>query len=201
MPAVPLRADARRNREALLVAAEEVFADQGADAPLEIVARRAGVGRGTLYRHFPDREALAVAVYERRLAGLEELAAQHRDDPDLLELLVLGVADRQTRVPGLIAVLLGSSGGATALDRITQRTRDLVSGPLAQARARGEVRPDATDDDLMLLFAMVDGLVRALPPGEASGTVRRGCRLVLDGMRPTARPAAGPSTPAPAATG
>ena len=183
MPAVPQRADARRNREALLVAAEEVFAAQGADAPLEVVARRAGVGRGTLYRHFPDREALAVAVYDRRLSGLEDLAAQHRDDPDLLELLVLGVADRQTRVPGLVAVLLGSGDGA--LDRISQRTRDLVAEPLAQARARGEVREDASDDDLMLLFGMVDGLVRALPPGQAGDLVRRGVRLVLDGMRPS----------------
>ena len=195
MPGVPQRADARRNREALLAAAEEVFADQGADAPLEVVARRAGVGRGTLYRHFPDREALAVAVYERRLAGLEDLASRHRDDPDLLEQLVLGVADRQTRVPGLVAVLLGSTGDTGALDRITERTRRIVAGPLAEARARGDVRADATDDDLMLLFAMVDGLVRALPPGQAGGTVRRGCRLVLDGMRPTARPAAASSTP------
>ncbi len=183
MPGVALRADARRNREALLVAAEEVFADQGADAPLKVVARRAGVGRGTLYRHFADRQALAVAVYQRRLAGLEELAAEHRDDPDLLELLVLGVADRQTRVPGLVAVLLGTAEGATALDLITERTRAIVARPLAEARARGEVRPVATDDDLMLLFAMVDGLVRALPPGRAADTVRRGCRLVLDGMR------------------
>ncbi len=184
MPAVPQRADARRNREALLAAAEEVFADQGAEAPLEVVARRAGVGRGTLYRHFPDREALAVAVYERRLAGLEELAEQHRDDPDLLEQLVLGVADRQTRVPGLVTVLLATGADAGALDRIMQRTRDLVAGPLAQARARGEVRDDVTEDDLMLLFGMVDGLVRSLPPGEADERVHRACRLVLDGVRP-----------------
>ena len=188
------RADARRNREALLAAAEEVFADQGADAPLEVVARRAGVGRGTLYRHFPDREALAVAVYERRLAGLEQLATEHADDPDLLELLVLAVADRQTRVPGLVAVLLGAPDDG-ALDRITERTRHIVAGPLAAARARGEVRTDVTDDDLMLLFAMVDGLVRALPPGQAAETVRRGCRLVLDGLRPSARPVAPSSTP------
>lgn len=188
MPGVAQRADARRNREALLVAAEDVFADEGADAPLEIVARRAGVGRGTLYRHFPDRQSLAVAVYERRLAGLEQLAVQHRDDPDLLEQLVLGVADRQTRVPGLVAVLLGTTEGTAALDRITERTRRIVAGPLAQARARGELRQDATDDDLMLLFAMVDGLVRGLPPGQAADTVRRGCRLVLDGMRPGRAP-------------
>ena len=190
MPAVAQRADARRNREALLAAAEEVFADQGADAPLEVVARRAGVGRGTLYRHFPDRQALAAAVYDRRLAELEDLADRHRDDPDLLELLVVAVAERQTHAPGLVGVLLATPDGRGELDRIQERTRRIVSPPLAAARTRGEVRPDVTDDDLMLLFAMVDGLVRSPTPDDATVLVRRGCRLVLDGMRPgSAQPA------------
>ncbi|HEY3545671.1 MAG TPA: TetR/AcrR family transcriptional regulator [Propionicimonas sp.] len=177
------RADARRNREALVAAAEEVFAEGGASAPLDTVARRAGVGRGTLYRHFPDRAALAVAVYERRLAELEDVAHEHRDDPALLERLVFGVAERQTHVPGLVAVLLDTEAGRVELARLDDRTRSIVAGPLARARDRGEVRPDVTDDDLMLLFAMVDGLVHALPAPLADERVRRACRLMLDGLR------------------
>jgi AcrR family transcriptional regulator len=185
MRGVAQRADARRNREVLIAAAEEVFAVDGVDVPLDAVARRAGLGRGTLYRHFPDRQALAVAVYGRRLAGLEAVAEHHRDDPKLLERLVFGVADRQMRVPGLVGVLSATAEGRAALAAISDRTRALVAGPLAAARARGDVRPDVTPDDLMLLFGMVDGLARNLPPGEAEPSVRRGCRLVLDGLRPT----------------
>lgn len=196
------RADARRNREALLVAAEEVFAAQGVGAPLEVVAARAGLGRGTLYRHFADRQALAVAVYDRRLATLEELAGRHRDAPDLLDRLVLGVAERVATVPGLVGVLQGTPYGEAALAELTERTRRLVSGPLAQARERGDVRPDVADDDLMLVFSMVEGMVRNLPPAGAHATVRRGCRLVLDGLRAgaTAPRAAAPSTPGRAGT-
>ena len=65
-----MRADARRNRDKLLAAAGEVFADAGADASLEAVARRAGVGVGTLYRHFPNRDALVEAVYRNEVDQL-----------------------------------------------------------------------------------------------------------------------------------
>ncbi len=184
MRAVSQRADARRNREALLAAAEQVFSDEGAAAPLDHVARRAGVGRGTLYRHFPNRQALAVAVYERRLAGLEALAEQHRDRPDLLEFIALAVAESQVRAPGLVSVLRATPVGSELLDGITDRTRRLFAGPLEAARAHGAVRPDATADDLILLFAMVDGLLQNLPLSEAPTAVERGCRLVLDGLRP-----------------
>src|SRR4051794_28413673 len=61
----PLRADARRNRDKLLSAATEAFATEGQDVPLETIAERAGVGIGTLYRHFPNRDALVVAAYQR----------------------------------------------------------------------------------------------------------------------------------------
>lgn len=186
MRRVAQRADARRNREALLAAAEAVFADEGTGAPLDIVARRAGVGRGTLYRHFPDRQALAVAVYERRLAGLEDLAHENHDRPDLLELVTRAVAERQTRVPGLVRVLRATSSGSALLAGITDRTRRLVTGPLQAAQARGDVRTDVTVDDLMLLFAIVDGLLQSLPVGEAAAAVERACRLVLDGLRPAA---------------
>jgi AcrR family transcriptional regulator len=75
------RADAARNRERLLKAATAVFSAGGADASLEAVARRAGVGIGTLYRHFPTREALYEAVYRHDVQYLSDLTEQLKDDP------------------------------------------------------------------------------------------------------------------------
>jgi AcrR family transcriptional regulator len=77
-----LRADARRNRGRVLAAAEEVFAAEGVGAPTEAVARRAGVGIGTVFRHFPTKEALLEAVLVERLRGLAEHARAAAADPD-----------------------------------------------------------------------------------------------------------------------
>jgi AcrR family transcriptional regulator len=81
-PAKPLRADAQRNYDALLDAAKTVFAQFGADAPLEVVAQTAGVGQGTLYRHFPTREHLFVAILKERVDFLDATAQQLLDAPD-----------------------------------------------------------------------------------------------------------------------
>lgn len=83
----PLRADARRNYEALLAAGKAVFARSGTDGPLEDVAKEAGVGQGTLYRHFPSREHLFVAIIEERVDFLEEKARELREAPDAWEAL------------------------------------------------------------------------------------------------------------------
>src|ERR1700730_1094825 len=81
------RADAARNRERVLVAAKAVFSKGGADASLEAVAKRAGVGIGTLYRHFPTREALFEAVYRHEVQQLSELAEQLKKDTRPIEAL------------------------------------------------------------------------------------------------------------------
>ena len=86
-PARPPRADALRNRERVLEAAKAVFSAGGADASLEAVARQAGVGIGTLYRHFPAREALFEAVYRREVEQLAELAVALEADPAPVEAL------------------------------------------------------------------------------------------------------------------
>src|SRR5437867_478101 len=81
------RADAARNRERVLEAAKVVFSAGGSDASLEMVAKRAGVGIGTLYRHFPTREALFEAVYRREVDQLSELAEQLRSAPEPVDAL------------------------------------------------------------------------------------------------------------------
>jgi AcrR family transcriptional regulator len=77
-----LRADARRNRDAVVAAARHVFSEQGLDAPLGTVATRAGVGRGTVYRHFPTREDLIEAIHDDNLDRLERVVAEAADPAD-----------------------------------------------------------------------------------------------------------------------
>ena len=97
------RRDARRNRARIIAAAAEVFREDGAGAPLNLVAQRADVGRGTLYRHFADRGALIAAVLEMRMGALEQYAATYPGD-DLVEHLAIamfdGVISVQSQVPG-----------------------------------------------------------------------------------------------------
>ena len=97
------RSDARRNRAGILRAAEEVFAAESVNVPLQRVAELAGVGRGTLYRHFPDRYALAAALYQDRLERYEELVQRERDDPDLV-LTLMSALIMTTIMMGLIMI-------------------------------------------------------------------------------------------------
>ena len=141
----PLRADARRNRDALLVAAAAQFAELGADTSLEEVARRAGVGIGTLYRHFPSREALIADVYRREVdllcGGVDELLATRPADEALAEWM--------RRFVGYVAT---KRGLAVALKSMVNDNSDLF----AQSRA------NINESMARLVNAAVDaGLVRS----------------------------------------
>src|ERR1700745_2083307 len=94
---VPLRKDAQRNREAILEAARELFADC-ADVPMYEVARRAGVGQATLYRNFPDRRDLAAALLLEEMERTEQLAAEHAGDPDAFFVLLRNLVGTLARV-------------------------------------------------------------------------------------------------------
>src|ERR1700742_4116175 len=98
-PEPPLRRDARRNRDAILTAARQSFAETG-DVPMYEIAKRAGVGQATLYRHFPTRGLIAIAIFAEELDGLDTLAAEHADDPDAFLVLLHAVVDLQVRLHG-----------------------------------------------------------------------------------------------------
>ena len=141
----PLRADARRNRDALLVAAAAQFAERGVEAPLEDIARRAGVGIGTLYRHFPTRDALIADVYRREVdllcGGVDELLATLPADEALAEWM--------RRFVGYVAT---KRGLAVALKSMVNDNSDLF----AQSRA------NINESMARLVHAAVEeGLVRA----------------------------------------
>jgi AcrR family transcriptional regulator len=160
-----LRADARRNRDQLLVAARDVFVEQGPDAPLDDIARRAGVGIATLYRRFPDRPSLMRAVvldvlgrtaYEARLALAEE--------PDAFQALIRYMHRAvDLRVAAVIPALLGQ---VSLDDEEMLRARAEASRPLQAiidaAHSAGILRPDVTFGDIGLLVIRFS---RPLPGG------------------------------------
>ena len=151
----PLRADARRNRERILAAAGELFARRGEDAQMDEIAARSGLGMGTLYRHFPSKQALLTAIVGERFAEMAELArgAEEIDDPraafDELLRIYLEAAARDAAFQ---RALLGPDelewegigGGKQAFAELAERI-------LARAVAAGAVRGDLTFADFVLI--------------------------------------------------
>jgi AcrR family transcriptional regulator len=174
----PLRVDAQRNRDRLLAEAATVFAERGAEAPLEEVARRADVGIGTLYRHFPTRGALIEAVYRHEVAVLcDAAAALLATDPPVealerwLQRFVDYVAAKRGMAEALRAVIDADSDlFADSHRRISEAIDLLVT---AGVRA-GEIRDDVEPFDLL---RAVGGICLAPTAAEVS--------LLVDGMRYT----------------
>lgn len=183
----PLRADARRNRRRLVDAAAAVFLEQGAEAPLELVARAADVGIGTLYRHFPGRPELLAAVLDDVVGDvIDEVRAARDDAPTAWDALV-----RATGWSPSLRVLLHLSrsvdGAATATGGPLRPQVDAALGIVGEivvaAQAEGAVRSDVSAGDVLLLAAATS---RALPlDGEAAeNAYRRANALVLAALRP-----------------
>ncbi|MGD0556515.1 MAG: helix-turn-helix domain-containing protein [Streptosporangiaceae bacterium] len=143
----PLRADARRNRELLLAAAREVFDEQGADASLDEIARRAGTGNATLYRHFPTRRELIVAVYASEVADLCA-AGETGEEPGeaLFGWLRAFIAHVATKRDLAFAI---SGDKETLYDEWHQAMRSTASALLVRAQADGAVRATVTAADLL----------------------------------------------------
>ncbi len=180
------RKDAVRNRGLLCRAAAEVFRELGADAPLDLVARRAGLGRGTLYRHFPDRGALLSALIEDRFATLDQFAAGYPGD-DLVERLLVEICGLLEDVPGLMAAIRGQASARERFAVVSANTEKLLEVALGRAQRAGVVRSDVGLDDLLVTFAMFDGAVLAGTRRSATDFHRRALALTLRGLRPAAR--------------
>ena len=178
------RADAIRNRERVLEAAKAVFSAGGPDASLEAVARRAGVGIGTLYRHFPTREALFEAVYRREVQQLSELAEALKSEADPVDALrrwlrsnVEFVATKKGMSAALALAVQGSSElTAFSFDRLTKA----VGALLDRAVAAGEIRSDISPEDL--LRALVGMCYLHDQPGWQKSVVRL-LDVFVDGLR------------------
>jgi AcrR family transcriptional regulator len=180
----PQRKDAQRNREAILAAAQELFAES-ADVAMYEVARRAGVGQATLYRNFPDRRNLAAALLAEQMERSERLAAEHDGDPDAFFVLLRDVVDGMARSHALGQLAREDACIGSELDRRRRRLAELIKGPLKDAKAAGTVRCDLTVDDVFLVVSMVKGAVeRADGPTGRAAAASRALALVIDGITP-----------------
>lgn len=178
----PRRADARRNRERVLAAAEAVFAESGLKAPVEEVARRAGVGVGTVCRNFPTKQALVEAVvgamYETLLVEVEASLA----DPDpahAFERFVVGLPAFQARHRALADQMANENAlDSEPRDKLLRAVSELV----ARAQAAGAIRSDIGPGDVSMLFS---GVAHATSvAGDLQPVLReRFVRIILDGLR------------------
>ncbi|WP_202637733.1 TetR/AcrR family transcriptional regulator [Bailinhaonella thermotolerans] len=182
-----LRADARRNRDLIVAAARELFLEKGLDVALEEVSRRAGVGIGTLYRRFPDREALLRGVAEDNLRRLVELAeTASREEPDAWHGLcrfLRGCADlRMGELSAKLEPRLHQRIRAgEGLSGRRRRVMDALLRMIAQAQADGDLRPDVGPVDIALLMTVHVYTPPHMPAGQAAGRV---VEIMLNGLRP-----------------
>jgi AcrR family transcriptional regulator len=177
-----LRADARRNREELLDVARQVFAEEGVDASLRDIARRAGVGIGTLYRHFPTREELLAAIIDggvRRMASrAADLAASEPPEAALRDWL-RDVTGRIGPYRGLPGSMVGALVDSDSELRVTCEGM-MAAGEqlLASAQAAGAVRTDVSWEDVFTAVAAISGI--AVQSGK--DTASRVLDVYLDGL-------------------
>ncbi len=169
-----LRADARRNHELVLDAAEQAFGALGPDASIDEIARLAGVGHGTVFRRFPTKDDLMYAVIERHVAQMHALAKEALRSPDpgaaFFE-FIRGIGELVMSSPGLHACVVhcGEKPGAAELDELGRKI-------VARAQRAGAVRKDVAPGDVQLL-------VRSALTNAPDGQWRLYLDVVLDGLR------------------
>jgi AcrR family transcriptional regulator len=178
------RADAQRNRDSLLEAAKAAFTEAGPEASLDEIARRAGVGIGTLYRHFPTRDAIVEAVYRREVQQLADAAPRLIESMPPAEALrawmrvfIDYIAAKKVITPALKSSV---GGGSAAYADSSVRINEAIALLVGRARESGDIRPNADPADL--LRALIGfAYVNSAPDWEASA--RRLIDLLIDGLR------------------
>jgi AcrR family transcriptional regulator len=179
-----LRADARRNRDKLVETAAAAFAENGVETSLEDIARRAGVGIGTLYRHFPTREHLVETVYRRELESLataaSELAEKHPADVALQEWMLRFVNYMATKRGMAASLKIIANSNSTLFSEGFGRIRIAFEGLLAAAREQDLIRKDIEQTDLMHAMSSIYSIPDS-PEWRASANRLIG--LLMDGLR------------------
>jgi AcrR family transcriptional regulator len=172
------RADGLRNRAKVLAAASEAFAEDGPEVPLDVIATRAGVGPGTVHRHFPTKQSLLTAVVAARLGRLAERGEQLAADPraDFYEFLAELAGEARHNLA--LAEALGGPVGVEA-DEAGQRLTAALASLLRAAQQSGTVRPDLAVSDLHAIITGALTMERRLPP-DRHGI---GLQVVMEGLR------------------
>lgn len=180
-----LRADGRENRLRLIDVAEEVFANQGFDVPLETIAKQAGVSRMTLYRHFKDHETLYFAALERNVVKLENHAEELKKDPNaftkILDMMLAIFATNQGMVEGLIR----QKAHEAQLDSLKKRIIDLLSESLTRAQSAGLVKKGLQKEDLSIMMCMFCGASVDGTAKNKTDRVQRALQILQSGFLST----------------
>jgi AcrR family transcriptional regulator len=179
-----LRADAQRNRRRLLDAARALFTQDGVGASLDEVAAAAGVGPGTLYRHFPSRDRLVKALIEDGLGGIHDMGTDLLNEPDpvrALEIWLDAYIDQGTVFKGLAETLVAPpADGSGELDAC-HRAREAGAALIARAVQAGAFRRDLEAADVLDMVAAIAWVGEQQP--HPAGQRGRLLRLLIDGMR------------------
>jgi AcrR family transcriptional regulator len=186
----PLRADAARNRTRVLDAARTAFAEAGLDVGVEEIARRAGVGKGTLYRRFPTKEALVRAIFADILEEVEQLAEDAAAEPDAYAAFARFLdanARMQGSNQGFYDVVAQRLGTAALTHEQRARFTAAVGRPLKRAQEAGVIRGDLIAEDVQIMFRMIGAATRPAPDGSSMEQHwPRYLGLLLDSLRPEA---------------
>ena len=184
-PERPLRRDAERNRDRIVEAARVAFAADGIDVSVEAIARRAGVGMGTLYRRFPTKGDLVDAVLEDAFAEVCQAARSALDADDgwaAFTTFLERVFELHVRNRGLKDVIASGQHDLRRLEALRAQMRPLVSEVVARAQAQGTLRADFAAEDVPMLF-WTGGRVAEVTSDVAPDLWRRYLGFVLDGLR------------------
>jgi len=185
----PLRRDAERNRQRILGSARALFAERGLGVSLDEIARHAGVGVGTVYRRFPDKEQLIDALFEDRLGEILAVATASLEMPDPWRALVHFIQrsmELQVEDRALKELLHSTATGHARIERGRQRIQPIVETLLERARQAGVVREDLAVSDLLLLQHAI-GEAAEYTREVAPEAWRRTMSIMLDGLRPDRR--------------
>jgi AcrR family transcriptional regulator len=183
----PLRRDAERNRQRILAAAAEVFTERGLDATLDEVARAAGVGVGTVYRRFPDKESLIAALFRDRidtLAAMAEEASAARDPWQGLVTYLEFIAGAMAGDLGLRQLIMFATYDRDQVCYVRDRMRPAVSRLVERAQAAGDLRDDFQPTDVKMIAFMLASIAEYAAP-VAPEVWRRYLAILIDGLRPS----------------
>ncbi|WP_405137783.1 TetR/AcrR family transcriptional regulator [Nocardia sp. NBC_01388] len=173
-------AAAAENRAALLAAAKAIFSERGLDVPLSLIARTAGVGQGSLYRHFPNREAIILAVFEENIGQLEALVA---DADSTLDELLSEIVDQMTTASAFFEPLQLVDSADPRLVGVIERMFALLSDKLDDESRRGSIRADATAQEIFLAIGMLGAFLNKTPERDRVAVARDGWALLLRALR------------------
>jgi AcrR family transcriptional regulator len=179
-----MRRDARLRRDRLIEAAVEVFMEDGFDAPLEWVAERAGVGRATLYRNFPDRQALALAVLQIYLDDLSDKIAASGDRDDAFFVGIKALADLTIASNGFQKALPIKRQSPAYIQSVRAGVESILAVPFARAKAAGLIRHDFPIEDIHFLPLMVAAGGLAPQDGDTEAGMARAIELLASGYAP-----------------